>query len=143
MKNMQRHTLEVGRWRVFGTSPSKCWGSALPILALCAWALWAPNAAALGFRIPNQDASAIGRGNAFVATADNPSAIYYNPAGITQLEGQHIQAGSLFYLGIYGDYQSPAGASFHNSPEVLPAPTLQYTISPEDLPLSFGLGIYE
>src|ERR1017187_10422746 len=46
-----------------------------------------------GFRLPNQDPDAIARGNAFVATADNPSAIYYNPAGITQLEGQNIRAG--------------------------------------------------
>jgi long-chain fatty acid transport protein len=97
----------------------------------------------LGFRIPNQDASAIARGNAFVATADNPSAIYYNPAGITQLEGQHIQAGSLFYLGIYGDYESPTGSTFHNDPEVIAAPTLQYTITPEGMPLSFGFGVYE
>ena len=36
-----------------------------------------------GFRLPNQDPEAIARGNAFTATADNPSAIYYNPAGIT------------------------------------------------------------
>ena len=140
---MKKHALEVSRRRVSGTSPAQSWGSALPILALCAWVLWAPNAGALGFRIPNQDASAIARGNAFVATADNPSAIYYNPAGITQLEGEHIQAGSLFYLGIYGDYESPTGTSVHNNPEVLAAPTLQYTISPEGLPLSFGLGIYE
>jgi long-chain fatty acid transport protein len=113
------------------------------MLALWAWVLWVPNAGALGFRIPNQDASAIARGNAFVATADDPSAIYYNPAGITQLEGQHIQAGSLLYLGIYGDYESPSGTSIHNNAEVLAAPTLQYTISPEGLPLSFGLGVYE
>src|SRR5664279_5193139 len=106
-------------------------------------AMAAPNLKAVGYRLPNQDPEGIARGNAFVATADNPSAIYYNPAGITQLEGQHIQAGSLFYLGIYADYQNPSGASFHNNPEILPAPTLQYTISPEDLPLSFGLGIYE
>jgi long-chain fatty acid transport protein len=113
------------------------------MLALCAWALWAPNAGALGLLIPNQDASAIARGNAFVATADNPSAIYYNPAGITQLEGEHIQAGSLLYLGIYGDYESPSGTTVHNNAEVLAAPTLQYTFSPEGLPLSFGLGVYE
>src|ERR1043166_4392819 len=61
----------------------------------------------LGSRIPNQDAEAIARGNAFVATADNPSAMYYNPAGITQLEGQNFQVGSLFYLNIYADYVSP------------------------------------
>ncbi|HXU75413.1 MAG TPA: hypothetical protein VN794_02540, partial [Methylomirabilota bacterium] len=55
----------------------------------------------LGSRIPNQDADAIARGNAFVATADNPAALYYNPAGISQLEGQQIHVGSLFYLNIY------------------------------------------
>lgn len=143
MRNMRKHAPEV-KWRpLVGSAIPHSWRAALPALILCAWVLWMPNAGALGLRIPNQDASAIARGNAFVATADNPSAIYYNPAGITQLEGQHIQAGSLFYLGIYADYQNPSGASFHNNPEILPAPTLQYTISPEDLPLSFGLGIYE
>src|SRR5262245_56257884 len=39
----------------------------------------------LGIRIADQDARATARGNAFAATADNPPAIYYNPAGITQL----------------------------------------------------------
>src|SRR5271154_264571 len=62
-------------------------------LLLCAALLHPIGAWALGFRIPNQDAGAIARGNAFTATADNPSAIYYNPAGITQLEGENAQFG--------------------------------------------------
>ena len=106
---MRKHAPEVKRRPLVGSASPHSWRAALPVLILCAWVLWVPNAGALGLRIPNQDASAIARGNAFVATADNPSAIYYNPAGITQLEGQHIQAGSLFYLGIYGDYQSQIG----------------------------------
>ena len=40
---------------------------------------------ALGLRVPEQDTRAMARGNAFVATADNPSAVYYNPAGIAML----------------------------------------------------------
>ena len=63
------------------------------ILLLPAIALLPMSVHALGFRIPNQDAEATAKGNAFVATADNPSAIYYNPAGITQLEGTHAQFG--------------------------------------------------
>src|SRR6478609_2901416 len=55
--------------------------------------LCAANSSAVGFRVPNQDPDGIARGNAFAATADNPSAIYYNPAGITQLEGQQIRVG--------------------------------------------------
>ena len=96
-----------------------------------------------GFPGAQSGCFAIARGNAFVATADNPSAIYYNPAGITQLEGQNIQAGSLFYLGIYGDYNSPSGQGIHNDPEVIAAPTLQYTITPKEWPVSFGFGVYE
>lgn len=96
----------------------------------------------LGSRIPNQDAAAIARGNAFVATADNPSAIYYNPAGITQLEGQHIQVGALSYLNIDIDYQSPAGAHTQNEVGTIFVPQVHYTFTPKDKPVSFGLGIY-
>ena len=39
----------------------------------------------LGSQIPDQDAAATARGDAFAATADNPSAIFYNPAGLTQM----------------------------------------------------------
>ena len=96
----------------------------------------------LGSRIPNQDPEAIGRGNAFAATADNPSAIYYNPAGITQLEGNNLQVGSLFYLNIYADYISPSGQHVENKHEVLPVPQLHYVFTPKDQPFSFGLGVY-
>jgi long-chain fatty acid transport protein len=116
---------------------------AVCLLVLCGWTCGLPKAHALGFRVPNQDPSAIARGNAFAATADNPSAIYYNPAGITQLGGQNAQIGSLFYLGIYADYTSPTGQQVDNNPEVIPAPTLQYTITPKDSPVSFGFGVYE
>jgi long-chain fatty acid transport protein len=47
----------------------------------------APRAWALGFRNPDQDARATGQGEAFVAQADDGSAIYYNPAGMTQVQG--------------------------------------------------------
>jgi long-chain fatty acid transport protein len=140
---MKRHNANGSRLAALRGSTLQVCRQVLPVLMLCAWGLWAPSASALGLRIPNQDASAIARGNAFVATADNPSAIYYNPAGITQLEGQHFQAGSLFYLGIYGDYQSPSGTTYHNDPKVIAAPTFQYTFTPQDLPLSFGFGVYE
>ncbi len=125
MKHIRKHPPEVKRrLRVGNPSRQFSW-AALPAMVLCAWALWAPRADALALRVPNQDASAIARGNAFVATADNPSAIYYNPAGITQLEGQNIQAGSLFYLGIYADYDSPSGQAIHNDAGVIPVPALQ------------------
>jgi long-subunit fatty acid transport protein len=39
---------------------------------------------------------------AFVATADNPSAIYYNPAGIARIDGTHVRGG------LYGIYLAPS-----------------------------------
>jgi long-chain fatty acid transport protein len=120
---------------------------ALALLTLTALLVGAgtPAAFALGFRIPNQDPAAIARGGAFIATADNPSAIYYNPAGITQLEGHNVQANVLFYLNIYTDFEgsgSNSGVNVENDPEILPVPALHYVFSPEDSKLSYGLGIY-
>lgn len=46
-----------------------------------------------GFRSPYQDSAALGQGNAFRAQADNPSAIHFNPAGMTQLAGVQLSAG--------------------------------------------------
>ena len=60
--------------------------SARPLVLACALTAGIPSLSlGLGIRIPDQDARATARGNAFSATADNPSAIYYNPAGITDL----------------------------------------------------------
>ena len=96
----------------------------------------------LGTRIPNQDAEAIGRGNAFVATADNPAALYYNPAGITQLEGNNVLAGALFYMDVNTDYESPSGQRVENVRKILPVPHFDYVYTPEGQPFSFGLGVY-
>jgi len=84
----------------------------------------------------------VARGNAFVATADNPSAIYYNPAGITQLEGQNIQIGVLNYFGINTYYESPSGLNTHSDFEDVPVPQFHYTYTPKDCAFSFGLGAY-
>ena len=54
---------------------------------------------ALGFRNPDQGARATGQGEAFVAQADDASAIYYNPAGLTQQKGTELTSGS--YLDIF------------------------------------------
>src|SRR5881628_658858 len=94
----------------------------------------------LGIRIADQDPFATARGNAFAATADNPSAMYYNPAGISQLEGQNVQVGSLFYLNIYADYVSPppSGEKTKNITKIIPVPQLSYTLTLKDMPFSFG-----
>lgn len=96
---------------------------------------------AVGFRLPNQDPEAIARGNAFTATADNPSAIYYNPAGITQLNGHHLSIG-VYAISAGFEYTSFLGGSATADSSFQFAPQIHYVFSPEDSPFSFGLGIF-
>lgn len=58
--------------------------------------LTATSASAAGFRLPEAGAKAMGMGFAFTAQADDPSAIYFNPAGLTQLEGQNVKFGVTY-----------------------------------------------
>ena len=46
-----------------------------------------------GFEIYNQGTKALGMGGAFTAQADDPTAIFFNPAGITQLKGTQVSIG--------------------------------------------------
>ena len=101
----------------------------------------ATNAHAVAFRLPNQDPEAIARGNAFTATADNPSAIYYNPAGITQIEGQQLSLG-LYSVSAGTEFRSTTGAKADTDSNFQPVPQLYYVWSPKDSKLSYGFGIY-
>ena len=96
---------------------------------------------ATGFDLPDQDAFAVARGMAVVATADNPSAIYYNPAGISQLRGHNVRGG-VYGLHLSTNYESPTGSSSDNDAPWHAVPQFFYTYGPEKLPLTFGLGVY-
>lgn len=109
------------------------------VLFLCACA---SPALGNGLRLVSQDGFATGRGEAFAATADNPSAIYYNPAGLTQLAGDNVRGG------IYGIYLRPTfsppsgGPSFSSSKDLAAAPEFFYAHTLEKLPVSLGLALY-
>jgi long-chain fatty acid transport protein len=59
-------------------------------------------------RIQGQGAAASGMGNAFAAQADDASALHFNPAGMTQVRGLQLMAGSLFVGGVT-THTSPIG----------------------------------
>jgi long-chain fatty acid transport protein len=71
---------------------------ALALAVVIGIALAGP-AAAQTPRIQGQGTAASGMGNAFTAQADDPSAIHYNPAGMTQLHGVQNMFGALFIGG--------------------------------------------
>ncbi|NJD62270.1 MAG: hypothetical protein FIA93_06070 [Deltaproteobacteria bacterium] len=66
------------------------------LIVLMVLMLTATSATAAGFRLPEAGAKAMGMGFAFTAQADDPSAIYFNPAGIVQLEGQNLMVGATY-----------------------------------------------
>jgi len=101
----------------------------------------APRLLALGIRLADQDAFATARGDAFVATADNPSAIYYNPAGITQLPGHNLSLG-VYSVYLKSEYTAPDGTRFDTKDEVQAVPRFYYTLRPRNHPLAYGLGFY-
>ncbi|MDQ3624519.1 MAG: outer membrane protein transport protein [Verrucomicrobiota bacterium] len=97
---------------------------------------------ALGIRIADQSAAATARGNAFSATADDPSAIYYNPAGITQLDGTHALLGA-YTISLEARVNPPGPASnFDSKYEIQPVPHAYFTWKAETGPIALGLGLY-
>ncbi|MBL4632554.1 MAG: outer membrane protein transport protein [Kofleriaceae bacterium] len=76
---------------------------------------WEANAYAGGIFVPGAGPAAQGRAGAFVARADDPSAISYNPAGFAKLDGTQIYVGANFlrYVMSYqrtGVYEPTAGS---------------------------------
>ena len=61
-------------------------------------------------RIQGQGTAASGMGNAFSAQADDPSALHYNAAGMTQLRGVEFLTGALLSGGTT-TFTSPTGVS--------------------------------
>lgn len=95
---------------------------------------------ALGFAVPDQDAFATARGNAFVATADDPAAVFYNPAGISQLDGFHFSSG-IYGLDYGSSYSGPLG-HFDSKQELSVLPQIFATWKVPAYNLTFGLGAY-
>jgi len=65
------------------------------------------NLIASGFQINEHGSKAMGMGGAFAALANDPSAIYFNPAGITQLYGTHILGGTTLIFP-FSSFRGPA-----------------------------------
>lgn len=70
MPDMTKTTGRLTRWAWMPLTP-------------CFVILTPTTTSAVGFRLPNQDPQGIARGNAFVATAENSSAICRGLTGIT------------------------------------------------------------
>lgn len=103
-----------------------------------------------GNRIYDQSASGTGQSNAFAAQADDPSAIYYNPAGMTQLRRVQVSFGTLF-VGGSSSFRNSAGqtakSTFDGSVAAPPPMNFYLSANLKDVgfarlgELSVGLGV--
>ncbi|MGA2244981.1 MAG: outer membrane protein transport protein [Verrucomicrobiota bacterium] len=97
---------------------------------------------ASGFDLPDQDAFAVGRGLAVTATADNPSAIFYNPAGLTQLPSNDFEVGA-YGISLQPQYKNPnTGATYGNNNPLSAIPQFFYSYNNTEHGFSLGLGVY-
>ncbi|MFQ5901536.1 MAG: OmpP1/FadL family transporter, partial [Thermodesulfobacteriota bacterium] len=96
---------------------------------------------ASGFRITTQGAKATAMGNAFVATADAPSAIAYNPAGLIRSKGTNIYLGPTMVIPST-TYKSPSGESEDTNYQVFYPPHLYISSDLEMENVTFGIGIF-
>ncbi|MDD5464925.1 MAG: OmpP1/FadL family transporter [Candidatus Omnitrophica bacterium] len=92
------------------------------------------------YRLEVPDAEALGKGSAFVAQADNPSAIYYNPAGLTQLKGKTYVSVGASVVQPFCTYEDTAGNQTDRRRQVFTIPN-GFVVSDFGLEkFSFGLG---
>ena len=74
-----------------------------------------------GFYVPVQAPEATARGNAWLATADSAAAVYYNAAGLTQIDSPEVIVGAYsIMLGLDGEMDSGAKYEANNSWAFLP-----------------------
>lgn len=90
---------------------------------------------------PVHGAKAAAMGTAFVAVADDPSAITHNSAGITQLAGTNIYNGQSVLL-LSSEYKNPEGQAESTQPQVFLPPHFYLTSDFGLDNLAFGLGVY-
>jgi len=94
-----------------------------------------------GFAIYTQGASSLGQGAATIAHADDPSAIFWNPALINKLEGTQIQLGTTIIFPSRKFESDITGETFRTEPDVFFPSTLFITHKFNDK-ISAGLGVF-
>lgn len=111
----------------------------LALLLLCVLAP-APLSAA-GFGLFQHGGRGVAQAGAFVARADDPSAVRYNPAGIARLDGFQFEAG-LDFQAPEDELDTPGRTDRAHHIIQFPA-ALYATWKPKefDVPLSFGLSL--
>jgi len=100
-----------------------------------------------GFQINTHGARAMGMGLAFAAVADDPSAIFFNPAGLGWQKHFEAEIGSSFITKVEGEFEGAnpypgLGREEKEHKSTYTLPTF-YGVAPLTSEINFGLGIFE
>ncbi|KAF0220479.1 MAG: long-chain fatty acid transport [Geobacteraceae bacterium] len=101
----------------------------------------ASTASGSGFAVYTQGASALGQGNAATAHADDPTAIFYNPALINKLDGTQIALGTTLIISSRTFDSAQTGKTFETDNDIFYPSTLYITHKLNDK-FSAGLGVF-
>ena len=99
----------------------------------------ASSAGAGGFALVQQGTAAMGQGNAFVAEADDASAIFYNPAGLNQIKRAQVYQG--VFLNHPDREYSGGGQDSETNHRLYPSMT-GYVAVPVHERVALGLGFF-
>ena len=97
-----------------------------------------------GLALTEHGAAATGKANAFAGEANDPSALFYNPAGITQLPGTQVMIGtSIVYLdSTFRSSTSGESTQLQDQFPIVPHLYITHRFKGLDERLSIGLGIF-
>jgi long-chain fatty acid transport protein len=117
-----------------------------PTLAFTITCLLATSAFGSGFLIPEQGAKASAMAGAFAATADDPSAIFFNPAGIAQQRELSVLAGTTL-INFTNEFTGDPNSAFTSGVEgkynrhLFNVPHM-YGVMPIGENLTVGVGVF-
>ena len=94
-----------------------------------------------GFTDQIVGAKALGMGNTFVATADDPTAVFYNPAGLTQQKSPAISVGFAPHI-VNSEYKQDNGATSNMEKNLPIVPNFYGTFPIMEGKWAFAAGVH-
>lgn len=94
-----------------------------------------------GLNLNGMGTRAISMGGAFVGISNDYSAVFWNPAGLTQMDKSTLSVFSSFIMPTGTYTYAPAGINIETEKKTFPTPAFAY-INPVSDKLTFGLAAY-
>jgi len=98
------------------------------------------DALAGGYAIPQQTAKAVGLANALTAGVNDPSAVYYNPAALTEINGNQL-LGTISYINVQSNVQNSDRKSINRKNHNF-IPTFFANFHIPESKFTLGFGVY-